>query len=415
MAPRKDDYIAAIDIGTSKVATVIAMRRPDGTSQVVGLGHQLCQGLDGGMITCMDKTERAIRASVSQAERTFGREIEHVYVSVTSANLHSEPMGVDVELAGQPVEQADIDRVLSAAREQINSDGRTVLHAQPVCYSVDGAHSISNPLDMQGERLGVDVHVISAETCPVNNLETCVRRAHLDVVEFVAGPLAVGYGCLSNEQRDMGTAVVDLGAGVTNVAIFVRGMLVGCASIPMGSSDITNDICSTLMTPRVHAERLKTLFGTAMSAPADNADMIEVIPVSNAQGTMPYHISKAQLATIIRKRLTLIFNHVHNHLEELGFVGPDARQIVLTGGGSQLASIDHFASAMLGKSVLVGRPIAMAGLPDTAASPSFSAVLGILHYVLNAPQDARFFDHVTALELPRGKFKRLKNWLIGTW
>ncbi len=415
MATQKDQYIAALDIGTSKVATLIAAIRPDGGSHIVGIGHQLCLGLDAGMVTCMDKTERAIRASVSQAERTFGQDIDQVYVSVSSAGLHSEPMGVDVELGGHPVEQADIDRVLAEARGSIDEGERMVLHAQPVCYSVDGAHSIANPLDMQGERLGVEVHVVTAETGPVRNLDTCVRRAHLGISQFIASPLALGYGCLSDDQRELGTAVVDMGAGVTNIAIFVRGMLVGCSTIAMGGSDITNDICRTLMTPRVHAERLKVLFGTAISAPADNGDMIDVMPMSNAEGTMPYRISKSQLASIIRERLTMIFGHVAERLNELGFRGPGARQIVLTGGGSQLPSIDHFASGLLGKSVLIGRPLALPGLPEAASAPGFTALVGMLNYAMKAPQDARYFDHRMEQDLPRGRFKRLKNWLIGTW
>jgi cell division protein FtsA len=412
---QKDTYIAALDVGTSKVATLIA-RVNGGRAEVVGVGHRLCLGLDAGMVTNMDATERAIKDSVDQAERTFGEPIERVLVNVSSGGLHADALDVDVGLGGHPVEQADVERVLAAARNKISGDDeRLVLHAQPACYSVDGAYGIVDPFQMRGERLGVDVLVVSAEPGPVHNLEMCVNKAHLHVEQFVAAPLAAGFGCLSTDEMELGCAVVEMGAGVTNVAIFKRGMLVGCSTIMMGGADITDHLCRTLMTPKVHAERLKTLHGAVMTAPKDNQDYIDVPPISNDHDMLAYRMSKAKFADLIRERLQIILQEVAYRLDELGFRGPDAREVVLTGGGSQLTGLAEYASLALGKSVRIGRPQGLMSLPEAASGPGFTLAAGMIRYALTTPDDARSFHYVETQELPRNRIKRFTKWLLGTW
>jgi cell division protein FtsA len=407
-------YIAALDVGTSKVATLIA-RVSQNEAEIVGVGHCLCMGLEAGMVTHMDATERAIKDSVDQAERIFGAPIERVMVNVTSAGLHADTLDVTVDLNGHPVESTDVDRVLSAARSSIDESDRQVLHAQPACYSVDGAFGIINPIEMRGARLGVDVLVVSAEPGPVQNLEMCVNKAHLHVAEFVASPLASGFGCLTEDELDLGCAVVELGAGVTNVAIFKRGMMVGCSTIMMGGADISDHLCRTLMTPRPAAERIKTLHGAVMTSPKDSQDFIDVPPMSSEVGTLAYRISRAKLAELIRERMNVLLGEVAYRLDELGFRGPDAREVVLTGGGSQLTGIAEFTSLALGKSVRIGRPYGLRSLPDAACSPGFVTAAGMIHYALRTPEDARSFQREYQQETARNPLRRLANWLWSTW
>jgi cell division protein FtsA len=415
MAQGRDRWIAALDVGTSKVSAIIAQVGPEGDIFVRGVGHQLCLGLNAGMVTNVDKTERAIRAAMDQAERSAGRDVDGVFVTINAASLASDIVTVDVDINGQEIEQADIDRVLAAGREAIDSGARTVLHAQPACYAIDGAMGVRNPIGLYGEKLAVDIHVVTAEPGPVKNLDVSVRRAHLNVAQVVAAPIATGYGCLTEEERNLGVALIELGAGVTNVAVFAGGMIVGCSTIMMGGADVTDDIARTLMTPKMHAERLKTLHGTVMATPSDNHEMVDVPPVSQEEGAEIIRISRAQLSGLIRERMELLFGEVALRLEDMGFVGPSARQVVLTGGGAQLPGVNHFAQTMLNKSVRIARPIGLKALPEAASGPGFAALVGLVRYAVDAPNDARQFSNVERMELPRGRLARMARWIRGTW
>jgi cell division protein FtsA len=408
--------IAALDVGTSKVAALIAQAPVEGGEpRVLGVGHQLCTGLNAGMVTNMELAEKAIRAAMDQAERSAGRSVEHVVIAISSASLHSDVVSVEVDIAGHAVEQADLARVLSEGRQAIDKGARQVLHAQPACYAIDGAHGIRNPRGMYGERLGVDIHVVTAEPGPVRNLDTCVRRAHLDVSAAIAAPVAAGYAVLSPDERDLGVALIELGAGVTNISIFAGGLTVGCSTLLMGQADVTQDIARTLMTPPLHAERLKTLYGTVITAPTDNHEMLDVPPVTQDFGTESYRISRAQLAAIIRQRQEQLFVEIAYRLDELGFRGSCAQQVVLTGGGSQLPGLAHFAQGLLGKSVRIGRPYGFKGLPEAAGGPGFATLAGLVHYTLKAPDDARYFAEDTRIELPRGRLARMGRWIKATF
>jgi cell division protein FtsA len=411
MAQMKDRLITALDIGTSKVSAVIAQVRTDGEVHVCGVGHQLCMGLNAGMVTSVEHTERAIRAAVDQAERAVGREVRNVFVSVNSAALAAEILPVQVDVHGDEIIQADIDRVLALGRETIMDHERKILHAQPACYAIDGAVTVRNPIGLFGEKLGVDIQLLTAEAGPIKNIEVSVRRAHLDIEEIVAGPIASGYGCLTEEERMRGVALIELGAGVTNIAVFAGGILVGCSTISVGSTDVTDDIARVFMTPRIHAERLKTLHGTVMSTAADNHEMVDVPPSNYQDGAEVIRMSRAQLSAIIRERISELFIEIGHRLSELGFVGPAARQVVLTGGGAQMANMVHFATTTLNKSVRIGRPLGLIGLPDALSGPGFSAVAGLVNFAVHAPEDARAYSTASTSELPRGRLAQLVRWL----
>ena len=216
---------------------------------------------------------------------------------------------------------------------------------------------MKKPLGLHADKLAVDIHVIAAEPSPVRNLDLCVRSAHLGVSAIVASPVAAGKACLSDEERELGVALVELGAGVTNVSVFAGGMLVGLKSLSMGGIDITDDIASAFGTRRAEAERMKCFYGSATTSPRDNHDMIDVNPVSShEEGTEPARITRAQLIAVIRQRLEHLMGEIATALKELGFAGPFGRQVVLTGGGSELKGIADYAQGVLGRAVRIGRP-----------------------------------------------------------
>ncbi|MET0270753.1 MAG: cell division protein FtsA, partial [Sphingomonas sp.] len=370
--------ITALDIGSSKVCALIALLPEDGGElQVLGTGQRESKGVRRGYIADMERTEAAIREAVEQAERIARTNIEDVYVSFSAGGLVSTLASVEVDLGGHRIEQRDIDDLLAAGRESIDPEGRMVLHAQPTLYTLDGLKGTKTPLGLHADRLGVDIHVVAAEASPVRNVDLCVRSAHLEVKSIIAAPIATGMACLSEEERELGVALVEMGAGVTNVSLFAGGMLVGLHSIPMGASDITDNIASAFGMRRFDAERIKTFYGSATTSPRDNHEMIDIAPVGgDADGADGNRMTRAQLIAIIRQQLEQWMNEVAATLKALGFTGPVGRQVVLTGGGAELKGVADYAQGLLGRSVRVGRPRGLTGLPDAHSGPAFATLAG---------------------------------------
>jgi cell division protein FtsA len=249
---------------------------------------------------------------------------------------------------------------------------------------------VKKPLGLHADTLGVDIHVVAADGSPVRNLDLCVRSAHLEVKSIVASPVATGMACLSDEERELGVALVEIGAGVTNVSLFAGGLLVGLTSIPFGSADITDDIASAFGTRRSQAERMKCFFGSATASPRDNHDMIEVAPLStDAEPGETARITRAALIAVIRQRLEHLTGEISKALKELGFTGPVGRQVVLTGGGAELKGLADYVQGSLGRAVRVGRPRNMTGLPDAHSGPGFATLAGLVHYAASDPVDLR--------------------------
>jgi cell division protein FtsA len=381
--------ITALDVGTSKVAALIAEVGEDGAIRVLGSGQRACEGVKRGYIADREKAEIAIRQAVDQAERNAGVSVEGAWVGFSAGGLDSDVAHFDVDIGGHQVHQGDLNSVLEEARQNIDPGGRTILHAQPALYTLDDLQGVLNPLGLHANRLGVDIHIVTADTPPVQNLDLTVRHAHLGVESIVAAPLASGMACLSREERELGVALIEMGAGVTNVAVFAGGMLVGLSSIPVGGGDVTDDIASAFATRREHAERLKCFHGAATMTPSDNHAMVEVIGVSDEDGAEAGRATRAQLIAVIRQRLDLIVAEIGQRLIEMGFTGPGGRQVVLTGGGAELKGIADFAQGALGRAVRVGRPAGIIGLPETQGGAAFSCVAGLAIHAASGAADFR--------------------------
>jgi cell division protein FtsA len=384
-----EDLITALDIGSSKVSAMIAQKADGGELIVLGTGQRESRGVKRGYIADMAATELAVREAVEQAERIAGINIENVWVSFSAGGLVSDVASVEVELGGHRIEQADIDELLQAGRESIDPGGRMVLHAQPTLYTLDGLTGVKKPFGLHADRLGVHIHVVAADGSPVRNLDLCVRSAHLEVKSIIAAPLATGLACLSDEERELGVALVELGAGITNVSLFAGGMLVGLQSIPIGAADITDDIASAFGTRRAQAERMKCFYGSANMSPRDNHDMIDVAPISAEDDGEGSRITRAQLIAVIRQRLEHLTGEIQKALKGLGFEGPIGRQVVLTGGGAELKGIADYVQQALGRAVRVGRPRGLTALPDAHSGPAFATLAGLAYFAGSDPIDLR--------------------------
>jgi cell division protein FtsA len=398
-----EGLITALDIGSSKVSAMIAQPGDGGELIVLGTGQRESRGVKRGYIADMTATEAAVREAVEQAERIAGLNIENVWVGFSAGGLVSDVAEVEFELGGHRVEQSDIDALLHAGRNSIDPQGRMVLHAQPALYTLDGLTGVKKPLGLHADRLGVHIHVVAADGSPVRNLDLCVRSAHLEVKSIIAAPVATGLACLSEEERELGVALVELGAGITNVSLFAGGMLVGLTSIPMGAADITDDIASAFGTRRQQAERMKCFHGSANASPRDNHEMIPLGSPGDEGASEGNQITKAQLIGVIRQRLEHQLAEIRASLARLKFEGPVGRQVVLTGGGAELKGVADYAQAALGRSVRIGRPRGLTGLPEAHAGPAFATLAGLAYYAASDPVDLRNVQPVTtAVHRPRG-------------
>jgi len=369
--------IAALDIGSSKVTALIVTLDPDGRLRVLGTGQRESRGVKRGYVTDMEASEVAVREAVEIAERISGVTIDDVWASFAAGGLVSDIANVEVELGGHQVEQSDIEELLAVGRGAIDRNGQVVLHAHPALYTIDGVEGVQHPIGLHADRLGVDIHVVAADPAPLRNIDYVIRSAHLGVRAIVASPVAAAQACLTPEERELGVALVELGAEVTNVSLHAGGMLVGLRSIPLGAKDITDDIACAFGVQRREAERMKCRFGSAMTSPRDNHEMVEAVPIGGDEGGEPLRITHAQLITVIRQRTEQITNEIEAALKGLGFSGPVGRQVVLTGGGAELKNIADYMQGVLGRAVRVGRPRTITGLPEAHSGPAFSTLVGL--------------------------------------
>ena len=378
MAAKNDQpLIAALDIGSSKVGALIVTRDDDGRLRVLGTGQRESRGVKRGYVTDMESSEVAVREAVEIAERISGVTIDDVWASFGAGGLMSDIANVEADLGGHQIEQTDIDELLAAGKRAIDRGGQVVLHAHPALYTLDGVEGVKHPIGLHADRLGVDIHVVAADPAPLRNIDYVIRSAHLGVRAIVASPVAAAIACLTEEERELGVALVELGAEVTNVSLHAGGMLVGLRSIPLGAKDITDDIACAFGVQRRDAERLKCFYGSAMTSPRDNHEMIDAVPIGAEEGAEPTRITRAQLMTVIRQQVEGLTGQIDGALKSLGFTGPVGRQVVLTGGGAELKNIADYMQGVLGRAVRVGRPRTITGLPEAHSGPAFSTLVGL--------------------------------------
>lgn len=407
----RNGLIAALDVGSTKVCCFIARVQDDGTPRIVGIGHQVARGMRGGAVVDMEELEHSIRASVEAAEDMAGERIKAVVVNVSGGSPQSANVKVEVSMNGHAVNEADIRRMLDHGRAHHESADRELIHAIPVDYTIDGNEGIRDPRGMYGERLGVAIHVISAGVGPVRNLQTVVHRCHLDIESRVVSPYASGLACLVDDEKELGVTCIDMGGGTTSLAVFLAGQLVHTDVIPVGGHHVTNDIARGLSTPLSYAERMKTLYGSAIPSPADDREMLKVPLVGEDEDGASNQVPRSMLIQIIQPRLEETFELVRSHLEQGGFDKLAGRRVVLTGGASQMQGVRDLAGLVLDKQVRLGRPVGFQGLPEATGGPAFSTCGGLIRYALAHTPPPTRGRKATASEPGGSRLGRLGSWL----
>jgi cell division protein FtsA len=420
ISPRRSGIVCALDIGTSKVVCLIArlkprkvddvFRRRSHSIEVLGIGHTQARGVKAGMVVDIGEAEYVLRHALDAAERMAGVHIDSVIVPVAAGATQSELYAATVHLQSPTASDADIERVLIAGSRHSVRGGRAVVHSLPIGYALDEQRNVRDPRGMLGRRLGVDMHVVTTDVAATRNLMLLVERCHLGVEAMVAAPYVTGLAALADDEADLGAAVVDFGAGSTTIAVFSGGRFVHVDGFALGGHHVTTDIARGLTTTIVDAERLKTLYGAALSGPSDDRDMISVPAVDGADAT-PRMIPRASIVRIIRPRVEEILEMVRDRLAASPFVGDPRGRVVLTGGASQLTGLSDLAAGILNRQVRIGRPLGIAGLPEAAKGPAFAAVAGLLVY----PQFA-YLEHceprkTRQLMTGTNYFARVGRWL----
>ena len=292
-------------------------------------------------------------------------------------------LALSTGITGREITDAEMRRVLEHGYVMRDPGDRQIIHSVPVGFSVDDSRGIRDPRGMLGERLGVNMHVVTASAASVRNHTAAVGRSHLEVEALVVSPYASGLSCLVEDEIGLGVTVIDMGGGTTTIGVFFDGNLIFADYVPVGGMHVTNDIARGLSTAVAHAERMKTLFGTAISASTDEREMIAVPQIGEEDEGHVNHVPKSLLVGIIAPRIEETFELVRNRLEASGFDKVAGRRVVLTGGASQLHGTREFAALILDKQVRMGRPQRVAGLAEATGGPAFATTAGLLHFALS--------------------------------
>jgi len=371
-----NEIIAGLDLGTTKVCVVVAEQTDEGLD-IIGIGSVPSKGLKKGVVVNIEATVQAIKAAIEQAETMAGCQISTVYAGVAGSHVRGLNKDGVAAIPNREVVADDVARVLEQAKAFPLPSDRQVLHVLPQEYIVDDQDGIREPIGMSGVRLEARVHIVTAATTSVQNIIKCAERCGLYVPEVVLEPLASADAVLSDDEKEIGVALVDIGGGTTDVIIYVNGAVVHTSVVPLGGLNLTNDIAQGLRTPVAEAERIKIKYGCASTSLVDEEETIEVPSVGGrAPRVLPRHV----LCQIIEPRVEEIFAAVRHVIHETGFAEMLAAGVVVTGGSTMLDGMPEIAEQVLELPVRRGLPMGVGGLIDVVKSPAYATGVGLVKY-----------------------------------
>jgi cell division protein FtsA len=369
--------IVGIDVGSTKITTVIGEVGSDGVLDIIGEGTVPSEGLKRGVVVNLERTTSSIRNSIAAAERVAGVRVVDAFIGVAGGHLRAlTSHGLAAIRRGQEISRADVERAIENARAVPLDPNLEIIHVLPQEYVVDGQEGIKNPVGMHGVRLEVDVHIVTGAQGPLANLRRCATDAGLTVNGAVLQGYASGLAVLEPPEEDVTTVLIDIGGGTTDVAVFRRGNLAHSAVIPLGGDHVTQDLAQILKIPYDEAERVKKKYGSAVPEMADPELNLEL----TQNGVVP-SVSAFDLSRIIKPRMAEIFNLARAEIDSvLGPVELIAGGVVLTGGASLMRGINELARERFKLPVRIGKPRAMSGLTDVVSSPTHATAVGLIRY-----------------------------------
>ncbi len=371
-----NELIAGLDLGTTKVCAIVGEQVEDGID-IIGIGSVPSKGLKKGVVVNIESTVQAIRAAIDQAETMAGCEINTVYAGIAGSHVTGFNKEGVAAIADREVREADVRRVLEQSKAIPLPSDRQVIHVLPQEYIVDDQDGIQRPVGMNGVRLEARVHLVTAATSQIQNIIKCAERCDLHVADTVLEPLASAEAVLSEDEKEIGVALVDIGGGTTDIIVYVNSAAVHTSVIPVGGINLTNDVAAGLKTPMAEAERIKIKYGCASPRMIDLDDEIEVPGVG---GRAARGLPREVLVNIIEPRVEEIFQAVHHVLCETGYAELLHAGVVLTGGSTQLDGMPELAEEILGMQVRRASPADVGGLSDVVKSPAYATAVGLVKY-----------------------------------
>lgn len=373
--PEKN-LIVGLDIGTSKVACIVAEAN-NGELEIIGLGTAPSKGMKKGMVVNIESTTDSIRRAVEEAELMAGCRIQAVHCGISGAHVRSLNSHGIVAVRNKEVSESDIERVIDAACAVAIPADQKILHVLPQEFAVDDNEGIQEPVGMSGVRLEAKVHIVTGAVTSAHNIQKCVARCGLDVTKLSLEQLASSYAVLTEDEKDLGVALVDIGGGTSDIAVFVNGSIRHTAVIPIAGDQVTNDIAVALRTPTQHAEQIKSRYGCALPALIEGDDDIEVPSVGERP---PRRLSRYTLAEVIKPRYEELFMLIHKELVRSGFEDLLAGGVVITGGSSKMEGLTDLAEEVFHMSVRLGTPQRVQGLSDVVKNPIHASGVGLLEF-----------------------------------
>jgi cell division protein FtsA len=374
--PREEkNLIVGLDIGTSKVMALVAERHEDGKFEVIGLGTHPASGLKKGVVVNIESTVSAIQRALEEAELMADCKIQHVYTGIAGSHIRSLNSTGTVAIKDKEVARVDIDRVMETARAMPIPTDQQVLHILTQEFVIDGQDGIREPLGMSGVRLEVKVHIVTGAVSAAQNIVKCVRRCGLEVTDLILQPLASSIAVLSDDEKDLGVCLVDIGGGTTDLAVFTQGAIRHTAVIPIAGDQITNDIAMALRTPTAEAEDIKIQHGCALRQLADPHEMVEVPGLGDRA---PRQLSRQTLAEVIEPRVEELYSLVQQVLRQSGYEELLSSGIVLTGGSAVMQGMVELGEEIFHMPVRVGIPRYEGPLSEIVRTPRYATVMGLL-------------------------------------
>ena len=407
MKARKPEksLIVGLDIGTSKIAVIVGEAHPDGGVEVIGVGSHPSSGLKRGVVVDMALTEQAIQRAVEEAELMAGCDIHSVYAGISGSHISCKNSDGPVAIKDKEVSEGDVERVLDAARAVPVAADRKILHVLPQEYVIDNQDGIRQPIGMSGVRLEAHVHVVTAALSAIQNISKCVARCGLTVDELIVQPLAASYAVLTEDEKDMGVCLVDIGAGTTDIAVFKDGAIRHTACIPVAGDQVTNDIAVFLRRPTQHAEDIKLKYACALEQLARSDESIQVPSVGDRTARQ---MSRQALAQVVGSRYRELFSLVLAELRHSGYENMVAAGLVMTGGASRIEGAEELAEEIFHMPVRLATPSFVTGLSDVVNNAIHATGVGLLLYGNQASPGRNL--------LPKGgegMFDRVRSWFRG--
>ncbi len=401
--------LVGLDVGTSKVTALVGVLHIDDTIEIIGVGSHPANGMKKGVVVNIEGMTQSIERAVEEAELMAGCQIHAVYAGIAGSHIKGMNSHGIVAIRDREVTDVDIERVIDAAQAVAIPADQKVLHILPQEYLIDEQEGIREPLGMSGVRLESKVHLVTGAANAANNIEKCVRRCGLELEAIILEQLASSYTALTQDEKELGVCLVDIGAGTSDVAVFTGGSIRFSSVIPIAGNQVTNDIAMALRTPTVNAEQVKIENGCALVQMASSEETIKVPSVGDRPDRS---ISRQALAEVIEPRYEELFTLIAGELRRSGFSDLLATGVVLTGGASKMLGVVELAEEVFNMPVRLGCPQGVSGLEDVIQDPANATGVGLLHYGLEQMRQGSGFERGRR-ESIKGMFGRVKQWMAG--